>query len=252
MGPLNPKIRRPAIELKKWAGLVACCFLIHPLFSQEDATGQTESYGITPGRGYGVLTFSLDQRDAQNENQLFRTVIDQEKLNYRVTASGGYALKNNFTVGLGVSYGRQREDITFLNEDEEEITSRSVGQDVSFVPNIRKYVPLGEGKLQIFVQTDLRISLGESLQRDFLSAEVEKIEENFTELKLGVQPGVVLFFTRNWAFEASVGIAGVTTKWSTKTFNDDEANQAKIQESSIDLQLNLLALNLGVAYYFDF
>jgi len=248
----NFKVRCPGTQMKKWVCFVGSCFLLGTAFAQEDVSGETESYAITPGRGYGVLTFSLDQRNAQNENQLFRTVIDQDKVNYRVTASGGYALKNNFTVGLGLSYGRQREDITFLNEDEEEITSKSLGQDVSFIPNIRKYVPLGAGKLQIFIQTDLRISLGESLQRDFLPAEIEKVEENFTELKLGVQPGVVLFFTRNWAFEASVGIAGVTTRWSTKTFNDDQANQAKIQESNIDLKLNLLALNLGVAYYFDF
>jgi ABC-type tungstate transport system substrate-binding protein len=102
------------------------------------------------------------------------------------------------------------------------------------------------------VQTDLRLSLGESLERNFMAMEVEKIEENFTEIKLGVQPGVVLFFTRQWAFEASVGIAGVTSRWTTQTVNDDQANETKIQQSSIDLRLNLLALNLGVAYYFDF
>ena len=232
-------------------GLLGLFFFAPPVFAQEDLTDSAEDYTVAKGRAYGVLTFSLDQRDAENENQLLRQVIDQNKLDYRVIASGGYALKDNFTVGLGFSYGRQREDITFLNEDEEEITSKSVGQDVSFIPNIRKYIPLGVGKLQIFVQTDLRLSLGESLERNFMAMEVEKIEENFTEVKLGVQPGVVLFFTREWAFEASVGVAGLTSRWTTQTLNNDEANQSKIHQSSIDLKLNLLALNLGVAYYFD-
>jgi len=233
-------------------GLLGFCFFATPAVAQVDPTDSAEDYTVSKGRAYGVLTFSLDQRDAENENQLLRQVIDQNKLDYRVIASGGYALNDNFTLGLGFSYGRQRQDITFLNEDEEEITSKSVGQDVSFIPNIRKYVPLGVGKLQIFVQTDLRLSLGESLERNFMAMEVEKIEENFTEIKLGVQPGVVLFFTRQWAFEASVGIAGVTSRWTTQTVNDDQANETKIQQSSIDLRLNLLALNLGVAYYFDF
>jgi hypothetical protein len=233
-------------------GFLGFCFLVSPVFAQADPSGLSEDYMITPGRGYSVLTFSLDQRNAENENQLLRQVIDQDKFDYRVTASGGYALKNNFTLGLGFSYGRQREDITFVNQDDEEITTKSVGQDVSFIPNIRKYVPLGSGRLQIFVQTDLRASFGESLQRDFLAAEVQKTEEDFVELRLGVQPGVVLFFTRHWAFEASVGVAGVSSRWSTRTFNEDQANQTKIQQSSIDLKLNLLALNLGVAYYFDF
>lgn len=242
----------PGPRIGIWIALLGFCFLVSPVFAQADLSGLTEDYAITPGRGYSVVTFSLDQRNAENENQLLRQVIDQDKFDYRVTASGGYALKNNFTIGLGFSYGRQREDITFVNQDDEEITTQSVGQDVSFIPNIRKYVPLGSGRLQIFVQTDLRASFGESLQRDFLAAEVQKTEEDFVELRLGVQPGVVLFFTRQWAFEASVGIAGVSSRWSTKTFNEDEANQTKIQQSSIDLKLNLLALNLGVAYYFDF
>lgn len=235
-----------------WVLVLIFCIMSSPAFSQADGSEAVDNYSITPGRGYGVITFSLDQRDAQNENQLFRQVIDQNKFDYRITGSGGYALKNNFTVGLGFSYGRQREDITFLNEDKVEITSRSVGQDVSFLPNIRKYVPLGAGRMQFFVQTDLRVTLGESLQRDFLASEVEKFEKDFVELRLGIQPGVVLFFTREWAFEASVGVAGVSSRWTTETFNDDEANQTKIHQSSIDLKLNLLALNLGVAYYFDF
>jgi hypothetical protein len=221
-----------------------------PAFAQQESKEDEEDYTLTKGRGYAVITFSLDQRNAENENQLLRQVIDQNKFDYRITASGGYALNDNFTIGLGFSYGRQREDITFLNEDEDEITSRSLGHDVSFIPNIRKYIPLGTGKLQIFVQTDLRVSLGESLQRNFLLTDVEKTEEEFVELRLGVQPGVVLFFTREWAFEASVGVAGLSSRWSTKTFNDDQANQTKIYQSSADLKLNLLALNLGVAYYF--
>ncbi len=232
--------------------MIGFCLLASPAFSQVSDPDPSEQYLVTSGRGYAVLTFSLDQRNAENENQLLRQVIDQDKIDYRVTASGGYALKNNFTLGLGFSYGRQREDITFVNQDDQEITTQSVGQDVSFIPNIRKYVPLGSGRLQIFVQTDLRASFGESLQRDFLAAEVQKTEEDFVELRLGVQPGIVLFFTPQWAFEASVGVAGVSSRWSTKTFNEDEANQTKIQQSSIDLKLNLLALNLGVAYYFDF
>lgn len=231
--------------------LIPLLFLGGTLSAQQSWTDSDEDFTLTRGRGYSNLSFSLDQRKAENEDQLLRMVIDQDKLNYRITTAGGIALKDNFTVGLGISYGRQRQDITFLDEDEEEITSESVGQDISFIPNFRKYIPLGAGKFQIFVQTDLRISLGESLQRNFLSNDVEKIDENFTELRLGVQPGLALFFTRNWAFETSVGIAGLSSRWTTKTVNNDTANQTKIQQSSADLRLNLLTLNLGVAYYFN-
>lgn len=224
------------------------CFIALPLFSQ-DAIETVEDYSIVKGRKYSNISFSLDQRDAENEDQLFRQVINQNKFNYRITASGGYALKDNFTVGLGVSYGREFEDVTFLNQDDEEVLTKSLGQDITFIPNIRKYIPLGKTKFQIFVQTDLRISFGEYLQRDFFIDEIDKIEEDFVQVRLGVQPGVVMFFSRNWTFETSVGIVGLSSKWSTKTINNDEANKTKVQESSIDLKLNLLSLNLGVAFY---
>lgn len=204
---------------------------------------------VTKGRIYTNLSFSLDQRNAENEDQLLREVIDQDKVNFRITSASGYALKDNFTIGLGLSYGRQQEDITFINEDDQEQTNRSLGHDVSFVPNIRKYVPINSS-FQIFVQADFRFSVGEELTRKFLPAEIEKVENNFIETRLGVTPGAVLFFNRNWAFETSVGLVGLSSKWSEKTINNDEANKTRVTENNIDLKLNLLSLNLGVAYYF--
>ncbi|WP_088340201.1 hypothetical protein [Robiginitalea sediminis] len=230
--------------------LLFLTFLAFEGKAQSGTDGSSDSWIITPGRGYSNLSFSLDQRKAENEDQLLRQVVDQDKVNFRITASGGYALKDGFTVGLGLSYGRDREDITFLNEDSEEVTSRSIGQDISFIPNIRKYIPFGDGKFQVFVQSDLRISLGESERRNFLVSDVERIENNYVQLRLGVQPGAVIFFNRNWAFETSVGIVGLSSKWSKETVNNDRANQTRITENNIDLKLNLLALNLGVAYYF--
>lgn len=239
-------------------GLLLICvssmFFLLPgsmLFAQGSESDPPDSdLFITRGRGFLNLTFSLDQKNAENENQLVREVIDQDKLDYRVTMAGGYAIKNNFTLGLGLSYGRQKEDITFINESGEEQTNRSLGQDMSFIPNFRKYIPLNKGNFQVFVQTDLRFTFGESLERRFYTSEVDKIENEFIEIRLGVTPGLVLFFTRNWALETSVGLVGLSSKWSEETINNDIENRTKIAENNLDLRINLLSLNLGVAYYF--
>jgi hypothetical protein len=117
------------------------CFLfaflcVTKLYSQETETESNEDKMVTRGRGYLTLSFSLDQRNAENEDQLFQQVIDQDKVNYRVSLNGGYAIMDNFTLGLGVSYGREREDITFLNQDNVEVTSRALQNDISFIPNM--------------------------------------------------------------------------------------------------------------------
>jgi hypothetical protein len=236
-------------HLKKLFCALSAFFLFTALFGQESQPAPDDDRLITKGRAYVSLSFSLDQRRAENESQLLREVIDQDRLRYRVTVNGGYAVGNNLTLGLGLSYGREKEDLTFL-EDGEEVTSRFLEQDISFIPNMRNYIPFGKGTFQIFVQTDMRFSFAESLQRDFFPDEVEKIERDVFEYRLGVSPGVLLFFDRHWAFEMSVGLAGLTSRITEETVNDDEDNRTRIVKTDIDLQINLLALNLGVAYYF--
>ena len=175
-------------------------------------TGTDETFFISKGRAYGSLTFSLDHRTAENENQLLRLLIAQDRYNYRIMGNGGYAIKDNFTVGMSAGYGRQREELTYLNENEEEVTSMRLQQGLSIAPNFRNYVPLGNGQLQILVQTELGLTFGESLQRLFYTNESYKINGDFIKIDLGVSPGLVLFFDKNWAFETTVGIAGFSTR----------------------------------------
>jgi hypothetical protein len=207
-------------------------------------------FSVTKGRYLNALTFSLDQRRAENENQLLRQVIDQNKYDFEVRASGGYAIKDNLVLGLALAYGETKEDVVFLDENNLELNTKSLQRGFSFVPNMRNYIPIGNGQLQIIVQTELRGTFGESLRRTYSADNVDKIEGNFLEFDLGVSPGVVLFFTRNWALETRVNVAGISTRFEEKVINNDFNNKTKIQETSIDLRLNLLQLNLGVAYYF--
>jgi len=223
---------------------------IRVAYSQYTSPDNQDDYIIKKGRYYSSLTFSLNQRKAENEDQLLRQVVDQNRYRYRIIANGGYAIKDNFTVGLSLAYGRQKEEITFLNENDENIRSNRLQQGFSIAPNMRNYIPLGTGKLQIIVQTALGFTFGESLERVYSSTNVDKIEGDFIEIGLGVSPGVVLFFNRNWAFETRVNVAGLSTRIEEEVINNDEENRQRIEQTNIDLRLNLLELNLGVAFYF--
>ncbi|GAA4812926.1 hypothetical protein [Litoribaculum gwangyangense] len=218
-------------------------------FSQEESTID-QDFKIEKGRFYSSLTFSLNQRKAENEDQLLRQVLDQDRYTYRIIGNGGYAIKENFTLGLSIGYGQSREDITYLGESEENINSKRLQRGISFVPNMRNYIPIGKGKLQILIQTELGFTFGESLQRIYSLDNVDKIEGDFLEIQLGVSPGVALFFTRNWAFETRVNVAGLSTRIEKEVVNDDVSNRTRIEQTNIDLRLNLLELNLGVAFYF--
>lgn len=88
------------------------------------------------------------------------------------------------------------------------------------------------------------------MERVFLTDEIDKISADFLDLEIGVIPGLLMFFDRHWAFETTVGIAGFSMRREKQIQNNDLENQQKVAESSIDLKINLLQLNLGIAYYF--
>jgi len=215
----------------------------------QNTVDSEEDFLIKKGRFYYSLSFSLDQRKAENEDQLLRQVINQDKFDYRIIGNIGYALKDNLTLGVAGGYGRQKEEITFLDENDEEVTSKRIEQGFSVVPNMRNYIPLGSGRLQVLIQTELGITVGESLERIFYANEMDRINGEFVEIALGVNPGLLLFFDKNWAFEVTVGAAGLTTRIEESVINDDQDNRERIQTTSIDLRLNVLQLNLGVAFY---
>lgn len=219
-------------------------------FSQETETQDEDYFKVHKGRFYTSLNFSLNAREAENEDQLLRQVVDQDKLEYRVIVDGGYVVKDNLTLGLSAAYGRLREEITTLDENGNNVTSKKLEQGLSLAPTMRNYIPIGKGQFQILVQTELGVTKGESLQRIFRTDDIDKVEGEFIEIGLGVSPGLVLFFDRHWAFETTVGIAGFSTRIEEEVTNDDEENRQRVVESGVDLRLNLLQLKLGVAYYF--
>jgi len=209
-----------------------------------------EDFTIQKGRYYSSLTFSLNQRKAENENQILRQVIDQRRLNYRLTGNAGYAVRDNLTLGLLLGYGTVREEINYLDENANPINSKRLERGVAIAPTMRNYIPIGSGQLQILIQSQIGITTGESLQRVYFEDDVDKIEGSFIDFEVGVSPGVVLFFDRHWAFETTVGIAGFQSRYVEEIRNNDTANRKTVTESSVDLRINLLQLNLGVAHYF--
>jgi hypothetical protein len=248
---MNPQHR---IHLPRLSNFGLVLTILLTVFSSAELSSQdpvaVDDFIISKGRAYGTLTFSLDHRVAENEDQLLRYVIDQDRLNYRIIGSGGYAIIDNLTLGLGVGYGRERQNLIYEDQDGQEITSNSLQQGMSIVPNMRTFIPIGKGKLQILVQTEVSLTFGESLERVQFADDVDKIEGNFFEGRLGVSPGALLFFDRHWAFEVTVGLAGLSTRIDEEVTNNDESNRTRVVQTGVDFQLNLLQLNLGVAYYY--
>lgn len=218
--------------------------------SQENTNARELGYSISKGRAYSSLTFSADHRYVENENQIIRYVVDQNRYKFSVLVNGGYAIKDDLTLGLAFNYIRSNDNIDYIDQNGENINFRSVEQGFKIAPNMRNYIAIGQGQLQVLVQTELSATFGESIERTFMKDDINQLKGDFIDLNIGVSPGLVLFFDRNWAFETTVALAGISARFSEAITNDDVDNSQRVVETGIDLRLNLLQLNLGISYYF--
>ena len=127
-------IHTSSLSKPLWA-IIFVLLLSSSGFAQGVTDDNENGYLIKKGMFYSALTFSLSQRNAENEDQLLRQVINLDRYTFRVVGNGGYALKDNFTLGLLVGFGESREEITFLDENENEATSKRLQRGVTIAPD---------------------------------------------------------------------------------------------------------------------
>jgi hypothetical protein len=76
------------------------------------------SQGIL-GKGVVFAGFSggASLREGENENALVVTIQDQSKKGYNLIFAGGYMLKPEFAVGMGIRYDQSRISKTVIDSD---------------------------------------------------------------------------------------------------------------------------------------
>ena len=79
--------------------------------------------------------------------------------------------------------------------------------------------------------------------------EINKVyTEEFT-FSAGISPGVTFFAIENFSFEIQLNnLIGYELQISKKTTNDME--ESKVTTNNVNFNIDLLSLNLGLAYYF--
>ena len=222
--------------------------LLSPLRAQENTDFKLPIKLLEKGRWHTGLTFSLNNRIAENEDQLLRQVVDQNRLSYDIDVLCGYFIKDAFSTGLNLSYGRNREDISFI-QDNREITRNTVGYTVGVSPFIRNYITLGKTQyMALFNQTAIRFKFGEELTQTIEGQNIDKILSDVYSLELGISPGVIVFIEKGFAFEVLVDLLGLSTtvRNSTKNYTDE----SRVLTNDVNFTISLLTLKFGVAYYF--
>ena len=192
-------------------------------------------------------TFSVSNRQAENVNQVTRQIQDQYKLNWDVQVNTGYFIKDDFSIGAQLGYGRVEEDISYTNSDNQDITEKIAGYGVNFSPNIRNY--FGPGRLKVFNQTNLVYATTNQLTRRCYEDDQDKIRTETVNFGIGLQPGLAFFATRMISVEVSINLLGWNTEISKTVTNDVE--ESKLVTNDVSFSINILTVNLGIGIYLN-
>jgi len=198
---------------------------------------------------YMGLAFNLEDRKSTNTTGLIENIIDGDRLNYNVLLKGGYYTGNYGMAGLSLNYYQNR----FIGEvfrDPDTLQSNTITRGYEFTPNFRSSVPLTNNeRLSFFTEVGFTFGVSNTLQRNTKNLdEVNKTYSTDYRFRLGLSPGITFFAMESFAFEVQLNVLGYELKVKDKQVNENEPSREVRQ--NVDFNIDLLSLNLGLAYYF--
>lgn len=198
---------------------------------------------------YMGLAFSVEDKKLENTDYLVKEVINGNKNNFDIEMKGGYYIGNYTMIGLTCDYFQKKfTGDVFQNSDT--IQSNSITRGFSFTPYIRPSFPLtANERLSFYTEIGLTYGHSTTLDRDITNFdEITKTCETINDLEIGISPGVTFFAMENFAFEVKLNVLGYSLKVTDTEINNTEHSR-KIRHN-VDFNLNLLSLDMGLAYYF--
>ena len=229
--------------MKKTLLLITLSFFSFFLYAQEKGNNDVI---LAKGSGFLTPTFSLKQSSTTNSQVLGVQIDDRYNLDYSINFNWGYFLKEDFSIGLQVSYNNGREDITYY-PDGVYTVSNYYANMIYLTPNIRNY--FGAGRFKAFAQTNVGFAFGKGLRRTYAEDNDSKTEYNKSEITVAVQPGIAVFVADFMTVELSINLIGFTSTFEKSTLNNTSENIKKT--NSVDFDINVLSMKIGLGFYFD-
>lgn len=199
---------------------------------------------------YIGFAFSLKDQQLQNQARLFDKVLDGQDLSYDLTLKGGYFLGDYFMIGGNLIYSRNKFTGIIVQESDT-IQRQNISSIGTIAPTLKSYVPLTKNnRLSFFNEIGLGFGFGNSVRRDTKNR--DEISKSYTDefnFTAGISPGITFFAIENFAFEIQLNnLIGYELNVSNKTTNQTE--ESKVTTHNVNFNIDLLSLNLGLAYYF--
>ncbi|MEM6720950.1 MAG: outer membrane beta-barrel protein [Bacteroidota bacterium] len=212
---------------------ILCLFTFISVNAQDDTTSdETTTDKLTFAKGSNLLNAGLFFNSSKIENNVG---AEQKQFLFGANTAYGYAINDNFFLGLGLGYVNRDAEFTDTLGSTQDLTSYSF----NIFPYVRYYKGLGK-HLAIFGQGEVLFS---NEKEELNGIDTQKINTFF----VGIRPGLTYMLNKNFALEITVGALGYTSR------NIDDlsvANSVDTDTSEFGLSLNFDDLIFGLSYYF--
>lgn len=198
---------------------------------------------------YVGFSFSLEDKQSVNTQQITRKVLDGDNLDYDLLFKGGYYTQDYNMIGLNFNYYQSSFNGTVF-QDPDTVQSSSLTRGYVFTPNLRTSIPLtANERLSLFVELDLYAGFENALSRN--TRNIDNISKTYANNYLfgaALAPGITFFAMENFAFEVQLSVFEYRLKITDSTIDGEE--QSRVIQNNIGLNIDLLSLQLGLAYNF--
>lgn len=206
----------------------------------------------------GTLIIGGNARFSQQYSDKYTFLVINNINSYGISVDASadvlYTFQDNMALGLKVSYDRSIFDLTSADLAVAQIEMSAencyqIQHKTSAFGVFRAYIPLGNSKrVAMFADVQLGGSYKQAILYNAGGQNVLGTYNQSYSLKLGVDPGIVAFLTDRFAVQMNVGVFGVGYSWSNQTHNQVDIGDS--HSASAGFMVNLLALGMGVSYYF--
>lgn len=209
---------------------------------------------VPKGQWIGGLSVNYSQSDMDNYQFLVFEGLDGDTHSFKIQPTLLYTVKDDLALGGKVSYTRSR---TRLDEAELVLGNDSnydnenyyyISQGFTLMGVMRNYINLGHQKrFGLYTEAQLELGYTESKISNGSGTDFTGTFSRTYDVGVALAPGILMFLNNYSALEVNVGVVGLSYGYTKQV--TDQVKVAHIHSKSANLQLNLLSISFGVAFY---
>ncbi|GAB5557096.1 MAG: hypothetical protein SchgKO_13090 [Schleiferiaceae bacterium] len=207
------------------------------------------SHPTAKGQVLLSTTFSVNQKEGENEVSIIQTFEQRNFFNWDITLRSGYFIKDNFAVGGFFVFEENNSELKYTSDNQPVLDeSRSINYGIA--PFIRNYLPLGDGRFMLFNETYFEFNYGSSVRQITTLDDINRVTSTSYNFTLGLQPGIAAFINEKVSVEVGTSLLGLNSSVTQSVTNGDTDNPSRTVSNNVDFKINLLTLFVGVTFYF--